>query len=171
MSDPDLLIGLNFLSDINPKIPPQFCRICTEKDLPYICTAGRVHFQRGWTLFRQHTPSGHTHILWEQIQTFDVCLSLNTKNQTGRWQNKLNKDTRNNIYNMSVTDVLTIACGTALSFALSWMTAARCGTRWVHTLTRHFTSLSGGHRKGLKVSLWLSILTVWYCQIQKLNIK
>lgn len=50
---------------------------CT--DLPYTCTAGRVHSQQGRTLRHQHTPFCRTHTL--QTQT----CSLSSQFQTKKW--------------------------------------------------------------------------------------
>lgn len=93
-----LLVKLNKFWTKILKVSPLFSWIhCTH--LPYTCTAGRVHFQQGWTLFHQHTPSCHTHILREQIQTLIMFarvelsrnwVKFNWKTACNR-QNKLEK--------------------------------------------------------------------------------
>ncbi len=78
-------------------------------------------------------------------------VKLNWKTACNR-QNKHDKDMG---YCIFLIKLLTIACGTTLSFVLSWMAAAWCGTWWLHTLAGHFTCLTGRHKKGLNVSLRL----------------
>lgn len=64
------------------------------------------------------------------------------------------------------------ARGTTLSFASHWVTAAQCGTRGIHTLTRHFTcraaALEAGVSPGCELlsilihfTLIFTLLTSW----------
>ena len=100
-------------------------RHCRQGTLP----AGVKTFPSAYTLL------SYSHSVWWHTHTI--------QKRNGRWHVTVGNinltKTSEQIY---IQYIPTIACRAALSSALSWMTTVYCGTRCIHTHTRHFTCLT-----------------------------